>query len=943
MAFNPFETFSAKSRTGKSIMAIIGIVVMFTFVLSTGAMGTGNDFFDQIGGLFNSEKKGDVLATAYGDKIRQAELSEVKRQRRAAVGFLHSALDESYLNWAKTLEVELGGSRVTPETKRDLERFIALKVNSQKDMQAYFNNFLRPLVDFRSFQFGPEIQRLQAAFTRVKGKPESEDKKIVDAVGAILMHDIGKFTGASGYSTVELGDSDQDLMDFIILLRKADKMDIHYSDEGILALLDRDLSGRVDEKARLEIQRKMKQNNRELGEFTGDWLMQAIGNEFRAQAVMTALRGTSPQVAARRQSLGGGLPAMILGIETDNHPMPGTVSTMSAMPGALTPHEFWEFFKDQTSEHSFALLEFPAESFIEKVTAEPTAKELRDLFAKHRGDLPDPSLERPGFKEPRRVKASFVTLDSSNARINAAIPALEAASTFLCASQAIGGESPAAALFAAAQPAMAQTLPAKQALAERMAENDKSFSQLDQFFFTPRDVSIYRPEPIVALLAGFGGHPSIPGAIAPYAAMFRLVERHDVRSRVPVYMQAFLTPFTPTFGNAVGLPAYSFAVSPKPVPEGLYLADVKSKLAKERRLELFMSDVVRLQMRVFEATGDDKPIDPKAPKSDKSKAEKAREAAKAIVDAWAAERKLTVASTKNAVDQFSAATDPDLQPLNALAKPEQGSPLSMQLFEMERNQLTGQPTGRAQMQPYRPEWFPSQPIGDAREKPSHLLWVTDEIESRTYNTLDNADNNTNKEMTARVTRAWKLNKARDLAKAAAAELAEKVRAITKNAKTNPGGVDKELRDLASQEKANLIRVPDIAVLAMAPEATQANMRYSAPKIDTKQVAHPTPTFAMDLLALRKEPVGAVTVLNDAPRSKFYVAACVDRNERTLDEFRYVFSRSTAVGAMQDPLYFQHALVPERTEATKLVLERLRAEANYTETDAFKNREKKDAE
>ena len=46
MAFNPFEAFSIRSKLGRSVMAILGIVVMLTFVLSTGAVGSKNDFFD---------------------------------------------------------------------------------------------------------------------------------------------------------------------------------------------------------------------------------------------------------------------------------------------------------------------------------------------------------------------------------------------------------------------------------------------------------------------------------------------------------------------------------------------------------------------------------------------------------------------------------------------------------------------------------------------------------------------------------------------------------------------------------------------------------------------------------------------------------------------------------------------------------------------------------
>src|SRR5262245_55184353 len=43
MAFNPLHTFSVRSRTGRSVLAVLTIVVMFMFVLSSGAVGSGMD------------------------------------------------------------------------------------------------------------------------------------------------------------------------------------------------------------------------------------------------------------------------------------------------------------------------------------------------------------------------------------------------------------------------------------------------------------------------------------------------------------------------------------------------------------------------------------------------------------------------------------------------------------------------------------------------------------------------------------------------------------------------------------------------------------------------------------------------------------------------------------------------------------------------------------
>src|SRR3954470_6537692 len=66
MAFNPFEVFSIRSKVGRSVMAVLGLVVLLPFVLSSGAVGSKHDFVDQMGDFFSSAtSRGDVVATAY--------------------------------------------------------------------------------------------------------------------------------------------------------------------------------------------------------------------------------------------------------------------------------------------------------------------------------------------------------------------------------------------------------------------------------------------------------------------------------------------------------------------------------------------------------------------------------------------------------------------------------------------------------------------------------------------------------------------------------------------------------------------------------------------------------------------------------------------------------------------------------------------------------------
>ena len=182
------------------------------------------------------------------------------------------------------------------------------------------------------------------------------------------------------------------------------------------------------------------------------------------------------------------------------------------------------------------------------------------------------------------------------------------------------------------------------------------------------------------------------------------------------------------------------------------------------------------------------------------------------------------------------------------------------------------------------------------------------------------------------------------AKADADKIAEEVRNIAKAAGTNPEGVKRQLKDLAAQNKLRDFELKDLALLKFQHEPTRAGPgNYTESTIDKKDVLYPTSNFVNQLLELRKQPVGGVTVLGDQPRTHYYVACEVDRREKTVDEFREVFAKSAAPGMTQNPLYENYALGEERMKALEEVRLRLRAEAKLDEKDAFKNREKKDVE
>jgi len=927
MAFNPFEAFSIRSKLGRAVMAILGIVVMLTFVLSTGAVGSRNDFFDQIGAMFSGKSKGEVVAVAYEDDIHEADLRDIGRQRQAANAYLVSVIEASYTTWAKDLKGGLEGSRVSTETKQTALQFLNLRSNTDTDPIPYMT-FLR-----NQQQLGRLI------IARVLARPEqTEDRKLLDAIMSILSHDL--LAGAKLPPPVfpDIGlESDRDRLDFAVALKKADKLGIRYSEDAVRDLVNRETGGRLrkEDSGRIEAQLR---DSGKFGNFSADWLIEAIGNEFRARDAYAALQGQSPFAMGVRQARAAVIDELFqqtFRMPAPEIPMPGDMGPASAPPGGVTPYEFWEYYRDRCSEHTFSLLELSAESFLDQVKEEPTPKQRVELFNKYRGELPDPSKPTPGFKEPRKLKVEFTTLDANAERVTKAIAQLKAASNFLCVSAGAFSPDPISALACAAQPGLAETLPIRDAVSQKAAANYDKYTGYEQFYFVPRDWAVYHPRPIVSALGVLAGNPDVATFAAAAAAMHQQVEVIDHRSRVPFLLQGVLTPFMPTMGNALGMPAFSYALNPKPAPEGVYVAEITAEHKKDQRHKLFKADVDQLTSKLNELLKD---FRPGAPRPEKSKVDQAYDAARKHMEQWLKDRGLTAPCTPQAIDKWQVAAAPELKPLNDKATPEPdgSNSLANKLFESFDGRRFGMGVINTTT-PFKPFWFPSDPVGDAFDKPNQYVWVSEDVDPRPYNTFDNANSITKGEMTKRVDRAWKLEKARALARAEADRLAEQVRAIGKTALSNPDGVDRQLKDLAAQKNLRKFEIERLAKLKFQHEATQARVNYEPPTIERSQVAYQTPDFADQLLELRKEPVGSVTVLADAPRMRFYVACEIARSEMTIDRFRdSVFTKTNATGPAQNPLYTQYALREEQQRATEEVKQRLRADAHLEEKEAFKN-------
>lgn len=106
-------------------------------------------------------------------------------------------------------------------------------------------------------------------------------------------------------------------------------------------------------------------------------LMTALSDELRVRLAQTSLIGFDP----------GGI---------------------IQVPAPVTPAELWQYYRKNRTELAVKLLPIPVSKFIDQVKEKPTDAELTKLFDEYKNFEFNPQSETPGFKQPRRIKVEWV-------------------------------------------------------------------------------------------------------------------------------------------------------------------------------------------------------------------------------------------------------------------------------------------------------------------------------------------------------------------------------------------------------------------------------------------------------------------------------------------------------------------------------------------------------
>lgn len=915
MAYNPFNIFR---RNQRALFAVITVFIMFTFVLSSG-LGGGADFFDWLPSWLGKNKKGDHLCTIDGSKIYQGDLERLRFRRVMASRFMEMALMESEENVQTVLSEK--AKNITPQ----------------------FRNMIGIVLQ------NPQLIEMLLDETPGKPKPlgltlSQDEKDVLRGVQALnALQQLRQMSMMSGrnYFFNAPNRSNRDLIEFLLWEKKAQQMDVRFTEDDIKALIRKEFFGQFKNDALIR-----KQLEKDMQGFTLEACLKAIGDEFRVRTVQAALLG--PMTPVQRED-----------------------STLSAPPMFTPPFEMYDFYRDRVSPTTYWVVAVPGANFADRVSGTPTEAELRDLFSKYANQEYDPSREEPGFRQPRKIKVEWVQVNGTEPYYQKkAVEWVAEAEKFRkteIGALAVPMPGVGPGFLGLTTAPMVATEPLIWGAYQTVDYYHKGSIRIDwessQYVLRPLDTSVVRPQNLVAAAGGSaGGLLGFGGPFQPLSAVYGRAMLFEQGDRVKAGMPLFFAMPGPgleatVFGGAVG----TKLGAPPTIPIEAYRPLLVKQITDDKSRSLALADLQKLKKDLTEISKDTK-------LGVSERAGKARD----LVAAFVKERGLPTGTTTDFRDEWTIADDTGMAPLKAAMKPgATGTPSAPLQFgkkffwtddfskinfrdprAMEMIQAGNVPkmpaTGK-----FVPEFFPSEPSKLSETDPTFLFWRTDEVDSKPVS-YDRAQ--------GELIKAWKRIKARELAKGRADAIADRLKSRGASLSgpqilQNVFDEDKILRDEfrgddKAVERIKLFDIDNVAPLAPGTEMNQfggSGKTVRPFRLDpTSNIPFPTPDFEKLLLDRRTDAPGTVFVVADKPKDMYYVVTLTRRQVLTPKEFNYeVYSGGAQQGGVGQGV--RRAFVREQSKAAHdSVIDLIKKEFTYVETEDQKkkldsNASKEDAE
>lgn len=842
MAFNPFNVFR---RNQKTLFAILTVFVMFMFVLSFGK----GDFFDSIPRwLGRGRAGGEVIAVVDGSKVYESELVRIRTNRTLANQFMTQANAVATNNTYRYVEQIRG--QASEQTKSAVD--MAVKLHMGLIGQERLDPQTIPLF----------LQFVQGQLADILARPNQpkDDLEVARAARELIELDIQNLSGSQGYFQNQPNQSNKDLLEYDLWLRKADKLGIDYAAGDARDLVTREFSGRFSDEDFQTIETDFQRNKQG---YSRDRLDKALADEFKVRAAQQ----------------------VVLGPITAKTSNPGLQAFGS-------PYEDYQFFREQCGGATYGVIAVPVENYVPKVTGEPSERELREIFQKYRNVEPNPATETPGLKEPRKLKLGwlevrgdepFYKAAAADAFQKADVQAKLAGFLIAPVGGAIAGYLAAPAPFVLGDPAL-QTAYNEYKQRFKLEVDTNLFPT---FFGTHRPVgpSVVKPATLVAAAGGAAG--SLLTHAGPFTAPLVFeqrvaVEERNQRARIEA---ALLTvPCVPGAGIAAPLGAVAAAAArmPQPLPLDVVRPELLDRTRATLARKIAQEDLDKFQQEMA-----------------KLGAKKDKAEVVAYLDGFVKARGLKLGGSQAFHDQYSIGSDPGLAPLKE--RMDRGHAFGNAPTRFGLEFFSEQDFRTRRMVPatslYVPQPYPQQgmtipgmpsPISLREGEPTFLVWRTEEIPAEAPKTFDAAK--------GKALAAWKEMQARQLAKQAAEQLAKE----TEKFGTQPGTVDKELRDLheqfknrfadeAAKDRAKYFLIENVCPIPPTPVFGSTNMpgrsQYEPFQLrPTKELPYPSPQMGQELLKDKDKPISTALVLPDQGKHVYYVAVLKNRNDLGVDEF-----------------------------------------------------------
>jgi hypothetical protein len=810
-----FNPFHKFRKHQKVIFGALTIFCMFSFVACSGLAG-GGDLAHWLQGLITGRSSVDKVADIYGKNVTQRELANLYRQREIA---------NMYMSGVTDLVLRKRMQEIIPPS-------------AQNDQRAFFEAL-------------PKIRA---------------DREILELEGRMKQ---GLYFGGNLKT--------EGLLDFMIWQHEADKLGIKLSPAEVQKEVNRLTNNRLsaDRRDSGRIEQMLKERYRD--SYSGETLLTALAQEFRAQMAQAAILGSEP------------------------------VAPLGRTPDPITPDEFWNYFKDTQTKLDIRLLPVKVEDFIAQVKEVPTDKELRDLYAKYKDKEYSPDSKEPGFKLPRRVQVDWISGKSDSPYYKKAAAELR---TLIQATQQVGFGAANLASAPGIAPALEQSITAgidPLVVAEYNRNRMNTWGPYlapsytrpwwQQAAFSFHDANVNRADNVASAF-GLGAGPLSP--VAAVAGLMANATFHEVADRAQRGSTWLLAGAQPS-GLTAALTASAIGGELTPSSEYLPISLFREQLSQQV-VKFLAQDLLATNLKTLT-----KDIESRAKQTDKEKQELAEIIAKAVK-----QYDLQTGKTTELRDQFrnKIADDAGLLALSDAYK---------KYRDPEGKRFADMFFGQNSKGVFQVERFPQNPFrppdddSEWRSAPeSFIFWKTADQPSKTA-PFDEA------EVRKDVERAWRMQKARDLAKKEADALAVKAR--------EEKGDARKLRDFAGRSKTEIIELPPIAKMIQETSSRpDIAYFYRPPRIPEDKVPHAGPDFATKLLGLLPKEKGDTLVVTDYPEAVYYVAALVDKKPPSMDEFFTVYREGSSDAIRKNEL-LKDFEKDRKDKYTAEVLELLRKEAN----------------